>query len=254
MTDERVRNAARAAGMPLDDLEVASPPTERGSRVELGRGDLALRTGDHAAFIYWDPKDLLAMAVPYLVEGLRAGDKVVYVADDLTIAELEQSLVAAGVDVKRESAQGNLALTTATAAFFPNGTFDLDAALAGVGALASSAVKDGFRRVRFSVEMTYLLAKVPGIERGPEFESRANEEVFAKLPFVCVCSFNTARDLSNTLVDVLRTHPVLIHDGVPLANPYYRAWAELRTEPGRLTRRTRRTSDAQPRSKGADRR
>ena len=39
--------------------------------------------------------------VPYLIEGLRVGDKVVYVADDLSVETITEALAQGGVDVDR---------------------------------------------------------------------------------------------------------------------------------------------------------
>jgi hypothetical protein len=195
--------------------------------VEYGSAAGSLRTRDHAAIVYFDASELLDTVVPYLVEGLRVGDKVVYVADDQPVEAVTGALGNAGIDVEAELAAGRLVVLTAAQAFYPEGRFDVEAALNAVQELAAAAERDGFRRVRFSVEMTYLLADVPGMERGPEFESRANEEVFARFPFVCICSFNGERGTTQVLEDVLATHPILLSKGLPLVNPYYRPWSEL---------------------------
>jgi hypothetical protein len=113
-------------------------------------------------------------------------------------------------------------LSPAKDAFFSDGVFNVERALDGVRSLGQQAAAEGFRRVRLSVEMTYLLADVPGMDRGPEFEARANEEVFAKFPFVCICSFNGNRAVPGVLEEVLKSHPVLISNGIPLLNPYFR--------------------------------
>lgn len=191
--------------------------------VSLGHGRRALRTGDHAAILYWRADELLAAIVPYLAAGLAAGDKVVYVADELAPSRIADALRAADVDVDAAQAAGRLTIVRAADAFFPDGRFELERALAGVRALAEQAAAEGYGRVRFSVEMTYLLADVPGIEHGPTFEARANDDVFARFPFVCVCSFNAARATQAGIVaDVLATHPIVISGGMPLRNPHYR--------------------------------
>lgn len=231
-----VRRTAWEEEIGIATMRPVAPAADPERRVELGRERPALRTRDHAAIVYWDARELLGSVVPYLVEGLRAGDKVVYVADDQPIDTIRDALASAGVDVDAASAEGRLVLLTAAQAFFPEGRFDVDAALRGVQELAAAAARDGFARVRFSVEMTYLLADVPGMERGAEFEARANEEVFAKFPFVCICSFNGNRDDGRALKDVLATHPVLLSNGLPLVNPYYRAWKDLRDDRARPRR------------------
>jgi hypothetical protein len=207
-------------------MKVVPEARDSERRFAFGSKERALRTRDHAAIVYWDSSELLENVIPYLVEGLRAGDKVVYVADDHPLAVLEEGLARAGVDVGTHTSRGSLVLLTAEQAFFGGGRFDVQAALAGVQQLAEAAAREGYSRVRFSVEMTYLLANVPGIEHGPEFESRANDEIFAKFPFVCICSFNGNRDKGRALETVLATHPILIAGGIPLENPHYRAWPE----------------------------
>jgi chemotaxis family two-component system sensor kinase Cph1 len=215
----------------VDRMRPVPEVGEARDRVSLGEGRAAIRTRDHAAIVYWNKAELLDTVVPYLAEGLRAGDKVVYVADDLSVEDLGRALAQTGVQVDAEIAAGRLLLLSARDAFFSSGSFDVEAALQGVQGLAEQAKKDGFARVRFSVEMTYLLAQVPGMERGAEFEARANAEVFARFPFVCICSFNATRDVPHVLEDVLRTHPVLISNGMPLFNPYYRPWSEGKPGP-----------------------
>lgn len=202
-----------------------SRPASPETAVELGNGN-ALRTGDHAAFLYREPADLLALVVPYLIEGIRANDKVVYVADDLDVAAVRDALLAAGVDVESESARGRLTLASSTDAFFPGGRFDVETAIEGVRTMIADARRAGYRCARFSVEMTYLLRDVPGIERGLEFEARVNDEVFAGNPIVCICSFNEKRDDGRVLVDVLRSHRVLIREGDAFENPWFVRWRD----------------------------
>jgi hypothetical protein len=204
-------------------------PAPEGDRVELGNGQ-ALRTGDHAATVYWHPDELFATIVPYMVEGLHAGDKVVHVAHELTTDAVAAALESSGVDVGTMQRSGRLVLLRAAEAFFPGGQFDVEAALAGVATLAEQAAIDGYTRIRFSVDMNYLTANVPGIERGLEFEARANDEVFARYPFVCICSFDGSTDQRDFLSDILRTHPVLVVGGVPVGNPAYRSWKDLRAD------------------------
>jgi hypothetical protein len=212
-------------GIPTMQVVPEARDSER--RVAFGSMQRTLRTRDHAAIVYWDSSELLDNVIPYLVEGLRAGDKVVYVAHDHPLPVLEDGLTRAGVDVAEHTTRGSLVLLTAEQAFFAGGRFDVEAAIAGVQQLAATAAGEGYQRVRFSVEMTYLLADVPGIEDGPQFESRANDEIFAKFPFVCICSFNGNREKGGALEAVLATHPILISGGLPLANPHYRPWEEL---------------------------
>jgi hypothetical protein len=156
-----------------------------------------------SAFVYWTSAELLEMAVPYLVEGLKAGEKAVYVAHDHPVDFVQAALPQPGV-----------AVLSAKDALYPNGHFDPAEALARFVALA-----EGQERVRVLIEMTYLLADVPGMRRGAEL---ANAQIFAEYPFTCVCAVNGNLDVGGVLADVLRLHPVLLSRGIPLVNPWYR--------------------------------
>jgi hypothetical protein len=237
MTEGAAAWEARAG---VETMRRLSYIADEKDRASLGERRAFLKTRDHAAVVYWQASELLEAIVPYLAAGLRAGDKVVYVADDLPIPAIESALKDAGINVAEAKQARKLELTSSQEMLFSNGTFDVDRAIANVKRIAADAIREGYTRVRLSVEMTYLLANVPGIERGPELESRANQEIFAEYPFVCICSFNGARNHGSCLEDVLATHPILISRGVPLANPHYRPWKLLREDPTAKQRWTHR--------------
>jgi hypothetical protein len=208
-----------------DFTRVADVANDPSDVIELGYSGRTLRTRDHAALVYWTEDELLSFIVPYLLEGFRVRDKVAYVADELSPDAIRRAVAAAGIDVAEQERAGSFSVVASRDAYFQGGYFDVERALESVKTFADQVAREGFKRVRFSVEMTYLLYDVPGIEQGPEFESRSNDEVFARFPFVCVCSFNGARDVSSVLGNVLETHPIVLAGGIPMVNPYYKPWS-----------------------------
>jgi hypothetical protein len=199
-------------------------------------GDAALQTHDHAVIVYWHSQEYLDAVVPYIIEGLQAGDRVVHVAHEEPIPPLIDALEAAGVDVQAAMADGQLTVMTAEQAFFPDGRFDIERALSAVQSLAEVARAEGVPQVRFSVDLSYLLAKVPGMEDGPAFEARANDEVFERYPFVCICAYNASRGTTEVVEDIFATHPVVFVRGLPLNNPYFKPWKQLSAEGAQLDR------------------
>src|SRR5690348_9399789 len=122
-------------------MQPLPPPASDEEQVSLGSGGAALRTRDHAAIVYWSDAELLECVVPYLRAGLEAGDKVVYVADATPVETVLQSLRRAGVDVEAETTRGSLTVLTAAQAFFGDGRFEVERALAGVRELAAQAAR-----------------------------------------------------------------------------------------------------------------
>jgi hypothetical protein len=213
------------AGFPL--RLVSAPVVDQGvdEGVPLGIGGVRLRVGDHAALLYLTPDERMRALVAALVEGLRVGDRIVHVVNDLPVAVWVRALASAGVDVAARVAEGRLALVSSDEALFRGGRLDPVAALARLRELAQPLPA---QRTRLFVDMTYLLASVPGIERGLELEARL-AEALRGLAVVRICAFDAGGPISDRLADVLRDYPMVIGEGGSLWNPYYRPWNELRS-------------------------
>lgn len=105
-------------------------------------------------------------------------------------------------------------------AFFATGNFNVEGSLSTFSSALRSAIAGGYRRVRAVCEMTYLLAKVPGIEHAPEFDSRRTLRSLACC-LIYVCPMNLQRDIDGTWVAIQRSHPTLYADGRIHENPAY---------------------------------
>lgn len=210
------------AGFPL--RLVPARPVRKEQDLALGIGAARLRVGDTAALLSWTAEERLRGLVAVVIEGLRVGDRIVCVVNDLSLATIERALAAAGVDASIWIAEGRLALVTAADALFRGGVFEPMAALAE---LHARVIEGAGRRTRLVVDMTYLLADVPGVERGLELEARVSDALRG-LSVARICAFDVGREVNDRLADVLRAHPTVVSEGGSLRNPYYRPWSELR--------------------------
>ncbi|MEJ7929499.1 MEDS domain-containing protein [Ramlibacter sp. AN1015] len=208
-----------------------------------------LQAHDHAALVYWSREEFLQTIVPFLADGLRAGDLVVHVAHDEPIEPVVAGLEALGFDTQAEIARGKLALLTASQAFAPLGHFDLEGAAAGLKDMIRSAQAAGAPRVRFSVDLSYILSSTPGIEDFMVFDARANEDIFPTFPFICICAYDAARGVNTLVEDMFLTHPLVYVRGIPMANPYYQPWQQLRGQGALLHRWKSRYSAAAARAR-----
>src|SRR5260370_4083608 len=82
-----------------------------------------LKHGDHICLIYENPAEQMAVAVPFIIDGLDRGERCLYIADDRTIDEVVQALEAAGVDVAQERQRGALRLLTSQDTYLRAGEF-----------------------------------------------------------------------------------------------------------------------------------
>lgn len=195
-----------------------------------------LQAHDHAALVYWSREEFLQTIVPFIAEGLRAGDLAVHVFHEEPAEPVVEGLEALGFDVNAEIANGKLMLLTAAQAFAPAGRFDLEEATSGLKDMIQAAHNAGSPRVRFSVDLSYVLSGTPGIEDFMTFDSRANEEIFPSFPFICICAYDAARGVNALVEDMFVTHPLVFVRGIPLANPYYQPWQQVSGQAAYLAR------------------
>ena len=82
------------------------------------------------------------------------------------------------------------------------------------------AKADGFGQTRLWANMEWALGEFPGVEDLVEFETRLN--VFLpKNGNLIVCAYDLTKFGAGVMMDVLRTHPLVIIDGFLHENPFF---------------------------------
>jgi hypothetical protein len=195
-----------------------------------------LRAHAHAALLYWSPQEYLDTIVPFMADGVRAGDLVVHVSHGEPLPPLVAALREAGVDVEAAQAAGKLMLLTADQAFAPSGRFDLEESSTGIKAMIAAAQDSGAPQVRFAVDIGYVLSGTPGIDDFMVLDARANEDIFPTYPFICVCAYDAANGVNEMVEDMFLTHPLVFVRGIPMPNPHYQPWKQLSSHAAYLHR------------------
>jgi len=199
-------------------------PTAVGQTRTTGR----VAAGDHTCLLYDDPAEQAPVLAPFIREALESGERVIYVADDLTIEEVAGSLVSCGIDVQPERDRGALLLWDRHDWRTP-GAVDIPGKCAQVQEIVTNALAEGFRGVAFAIEMTWTLG--PDIEADPlgTCEATLDSLFSSDLPIRMVCQYSRARLAPSLIRAALMTHPVAILDGHLSTNPYYvepRQWID----------------------------
>ncbi len=114
----------------------------------------------------------MAVAVPFIRDGLARGERCTYIADDAAPAEVHAFLEEGGIDVARETTRGALVVGTRRDAYLKGGSFSPDAMLNFLSDAAAQATADGFAGLRGTGEMTWALGAEPGCDRLVEYEAR----------------------------------------------------------------------------------
>ena len=188
--------------------------------VPFGIPGLSLLPGDHVCAFYRGRRARDEILLPFLAEGLRAGEKCMCVVDTSSSRALCASL-GGEPDVARHVAEHRLEVFTSKEAYLMEGRFSPASILEFWGrAIAAALGPEEFTFVRVVGEMTWALRGLPGSEELFAYEAELNR--FAvRYPQVMLCLYDLERFGGEILVDVLKTHPKILVDGFVIENPYY---------------------------------
>lgn len=182
-----------------------------------------LRNHFHACAFVTGAAEERAVIDPFLIEGMRRGEKAVYIVDPEHRDEHEARLGTAA------PAPELLEVTTWNEAHLKGGSFDQRRMMTALDEMIRGHAATGQPPMRLVGQMGWVLSSPPGIEDLVAYEASVNEVLNrGKTPTVCVYD---VRRLSGSLVmDLLRAHPLTVMNGVLHENPFYTPPQEMLRE------------------------
>jgi MEDS: MEthanogen/methylotroph, DcmR Sensory domain len=156
----------------------------------------------------------------FIREGFQRGEKALHFVDPELRQDHLKRLADAGIDVDGALASGQLDVRLWQDAQLEEDRFDQDAMLALIDEVLQSGKAAGYPLTRFLAHMEWALADKPGVENLVEFETRVNY-VLPKYDDPVICAYDLSKFNSSVLIDILRTHPVVIIGGVLQENPFF---------------------------------
>jgi hypothetical protein len=129
-------------------------------------------------------------------------------------------LTEAGIDVAQAMGTGQLELRRWQDAQLRGDRFDQDAMLALLEELFQSGAAAGYPLTRLIGHMEWALAGKPGVDSWLEYETRINYLV-PKYDDPVICTYDLSKFSAGMVMDMMRTHPVVIIGGVMQENPFF---------------------------------
>ena len=176
--------------------------------------------GDHICALYESDEEQVAIASEYVAEGLRAGDRCLYVGASRAALEcVRLALRALGIDVAAMLDRRALVEGTHAEAHLAGGRFDCERMLALLDDALEAALNDGFVGLRTCGDMSWLLDDPPGSEQVVEYEALCNQ-FFQNARATGMCLYDRRRPPG--LIDhALATHPSAVLERRHKGNPFY---------------------------------
>jgi hypothetical protein len=173
-----------------------------------------LRHHFHACAFVTGPAEEQTVIDPFLVEGMRRGEKAVYIVNPEHQHEHCERL---GTHAPSEDL---LEVTTWNDAHLKGGSFDQDRMMTALDELIRDHAATGRPPMRLAGQMGWVFAKPPGIEQLVAYEASVNEVLNrGKTPTVCV--YDVRKLSGSMMMDLLRAHPLTVMNGVLHENPFY---------------------------------
>jgi hypothetical protein len=183
-----------------------------------GIDEIRLQPGNHVCAFYRGDGDRDRLLGGYLGAGLTAGDKCICIVDSAGTAERLAKLPGACGEPGPFGGQLDVHLPEST--YLAGGEFTTADMLTFWTEAMVKAEIEGYSFCRLVGEMTWALRDAPGVEHLIGYESALNR-VTCSSPVVVLCLYDLDRFGGEVVVNVVKTHPQVLIQGIFVENPYY---------------------------------
>jgi len=182
---------------------------------------LQLSNGDHVCvFCRGGERDELLL--PFLADGLSAGDRCLAVVDTSEPEEVLDALGPGGADAHPAD---QLTVLASRDVYLTDRGFDMEGMLDFYGAELRGVAegRSGYACIRTAGEMSWALRDIPGVGDLLTYEARVNQVLAAnpEAAAISLCLYDVERFDAELIVGVLRTHPKVVMGGTVIENPFY---------------------------------
>ena len=186
--------------------------------VPSGIDGICLLPGSHVCAFYRGDHDRDRLLHGYLGAGLAVGDKCVCVVDSTFTAKWLEALIRASSEAGYSTGQLDIHLPEST--YLAGGDFTPSDMLALWTEGMIKAQHEGYSFCRLAGEMTWALRDAPGVENLVGYESELNR-VTSSNPVVVLCLYDLDLFSGEVVINIVKTHPRLLVQGILVENPYY---------------------------------
>jgi hypothetical protein len=158
--------------------------------------------------------------LPFIKDGFECGDKAVHVVGPEQHHDHLRRLTAAGIDAAAVQRSGQFELRSNTETYLRDGRFDQERMLEFFEQLASGNASGGFPLSRIVCHMEWASDGQSHVDDLVEFESRVND-VWRRHDDAVICTYDLAKVGGETVIDIMRTHPMIIIGGILQHNPFF---------------------------------
>jgi AcrR family transcriptional regulator len=190
--------------------EAAKAARSVSARVRLAGGELhELR---HVCGLFAGVEDTYAALLPFIAEGLQAGQRAVHLVGPVARASHLERLASAGIDVEGTLDTGQLEVATWEDSYLRGGRFDRMGMLLSLQKTLSEGRSRGYPVTRAIGFMEWALEGVAGVENVVAYEADLDTSLRGR-PDSVICAYDLSRHPAGLVAQLQATHPLAVVGG-----------------------------------------
>lgn len=180
--------------------------------------------GSHICQLYSKVTDIPSVTARLMRVGLSLSEKCLFVAAPNQVKELCEELQKLDVDVDELVASGQLVLYDKREPFLADGKrFDPYSLLSSHQTFIAQALREGWKAVRISMDMSWLTEDLATPEQIMKYEA-ASDAIFTfqQAPIIALMHYDHTKMVQRNLArEMLRLHPISVVGKHIKLNPHY---------------------------------
>ena len=174
----------------------------------------------HVCAFFNNDEEEYRVLLPFIKSGFECGHKSIHVVNPDQRQNHLQRLAGVGIDPAVAESNGQLEVRINTDVYLPDGRFDQDRMLELFEQLASGNAPGGFPLSRICCRMDWATEDQSHVDNVIEFESRVHE-VWRHHDDAVICTYHLGQFGGDAVIDIMRTHPMVIVGGILQHNPFF---------------------------------
>ncbi len=174
----------------------------------------------HVCALFDGDDEAHRVLMPFIVDGFACREKAVHIVGSGRETDHLRRLEQAGIDVPDALARGQLDVRSNTDTYLSGGRFDADRMLAAFEAMASGNDPSGYPLSRIVCNMDWTGDSRPLFDDVLRFEARVNA-VWSRHKDVVICVYDVRQMSGDMVIDIMRTHPIVLIGHVLQENPFF---------------------------------
>jgi MEDS: MEthanogen/methylotroph, DcmR Sensory domain len=178
--------------------------------------------GSHILQLYNRVGEIAGVTARLLEVGLTSSEKCLFAGAPSSVQELQQALTKAGVDVPGAQEAGQLVFISDRDDLLIGKRFDPYHLLSTHQTFIAQALREGWKAVRISMDMTWLTHEIATPEQVLKYEA-ASDAVFTfqNAPIIALMHYDYSKLPGQLVVEMLKLHPIAVVGKFIKRNPYY---------------------------------